>query len=165
MTQVLEIFFLNDLDEYLEVEVSPRGRHLVIMLDGYRNELVRTLPLLPRKVDVDNPCLSRPDATSCDTRWKAVVSIPKEYLPRDTNRFNAYAIHGDDFGQAHGDHLHYESLFPVDPAVTPEQDAPDFHYLEAFQPLDLTEIGYEPPTSLSDVWTSAKAPEQNLVNK
>ncbi len=45
---MVEAFFLNDADEYLELEFSPQGFYLFIMLDGYRNDVVSTLPLMPQ---------------------------------------------------------------------------------------------------------------------
>jgi hypothetical protein len=44
---VVEIFFLNDAGQYLEVEVSPRGRYLFLLLDGERNDVLSTLPVFP----------------------------------------------------------------------------------------------------------------------
>ncbi len=43
----MEAFFLNDDDEYLELEFSPQGLYLFIMLDGYRNDVLTKLPLMP----------------------------------------------------------------------------------------------------------------------
>ncbi len=45
--QVVEAFFLNDDDRYLELEFSPQGLYLFIMLDGYRNDVLSLLPLMP----------------------------------------------------------------------------------------------------------------------
>ena len=55
--------------------------------------------------------------------------------------------------------MHYESLFPVDPNVV---EKPDFHYLDAFQPINLASIGYEVETSLPDIWVDAKSSAQNF---
>ena len=35
--EVVEAFFLNDKDQYLEVEFGPHGQHIVLLLDGRRN--------------------------------------------------------------------------------------------------------------------------------
>ena len=35
--EVVEAFFLNDQDQYLEVEFGPHGQHIVLLLDGGRN--------------------------------------------------------------------------------------------------------------------------------
>ncbi len=35
--EVLEVFFLNDDVRYFEMEFSPRGRHLVLMLRSERD--------------------------------------------------------------------------------------------------------------------------------
>jgi len=45
--QVVGVFLANDDDEYLEIEFSPHGSYLLIMLDGYRNKILEKLPLFP----------------------------------------------------------------------------------------------------------------------
>ena len=35
--EVVEAFFLNDKDQYLEVEFGPHGQHIVLLLNGRRN--------------------------------------------------------------------------------------------------------------------------------
>lgn len=42
---VVEMFFLNDKDEYLEVELGPWGEHLLLLLKGERNTINHSLPL------------------------------------------------------------------------------------------------------------------------
>lgn len=37
--EVVEAFFLNDKDQYLEVEFGPHGQHIVLLLDGRRNAI------------------------------------------------------------------------------------------------------------------------------
>jgi len=49
--QVVEVFLLNDDDQYLEIELSPYGSYLVIPLDGYRNKVLEELPV---PVEVNN---------------------------------------------------------------------------------------------------------------
>lgn len=39
--------------------------------------------------------------------WTGAAKIPEIYFPRQTNKFNAYAIHGS------GNTRRYEALFPV----------------------------------------------------
>ena len=34
---MVEAFFLNHKDQYLEVEFGPHGQHIVLLLDGRRN--------------------------------------------------------------------------------------------------------------------------------
>lgn len=42
---VVEMFFLNKNDEYLEVELGPWGQHLLLLLQGERNAIKHSLPL------------------------------------------------------------------------------------------------------------------------
>lgn len=42
---VVEMFFLNKNDEYLEVELGPWGQHLLLLLKGERNAIKHSLPL------------------------------------------------------------------------------------------------------------------------
>ena len=35
--EVVEAFFLNDNDQYLELEFGPHGQHLALLLNGNRN--------------------------------------------------------------------------------------------------------------------------------
>ena len=35
--EVVEAFFLNSEDRYLEVEFGPHGQHIALLLDGRRN--------------------------------------------------------------------------------------------------------------------------------
>ena len=35
--KVVEAFFLNSEDRYLEVEFGPHGQHIALLLDGRRN--------------------------------------------------------------------------------------------------------------------------------
>ena len=37
--EVVEAFFLNDKEQYLELEFGPHGNHLMLMLDGNRNAI------------------------------------------------------------------------------------------------------------------------------
>ena len=37
--EVVEAFFLNEADQYLEVEFGPHGQHIVLLLDGRRNAI------------------------------------------------------------------------------------------------------------------------------
>ena len=43
--EVVELFLLGDDDRYLEIELSPHGHHLVLVLHGERNPIQRELPL------------------------------------------------------------------------------------------------------------------------
>ena len=57
-----------------------------------------------------------------------------------------------EWGEASPADVFYQSLYPVDPNIVPQ---PDFHYLQAFQPIDLQSIGYEQSASMSDLWEEA----------
>lgn len=162
--EVVEAFFLNDLNEYLELEFSPRGRYLILLLDGYRNTLLSKLPLFPDGVSyLNSPCQDK-SWTSCGHRWQASMTVPTEYLPRNFNRFNAYAIHAEDYGvgKVESDKIHYESLFPADPKV---QKNADFHYLDGFKEVDLKTLDFKPPTELSPLWKAAREDAQPFVFK
>ena len=41
--EVVEAFFLNTEDQYLEVEFGPHGQHIVLLLDGRRNAVKSVL--------------------------------------------------------------------------------------------------------------------------
>ena len=129
--EVAEVFFLNDQNDYLEVELSPHGQHLLLLLHGRRNSFKDQLPL---------------DFTTHITkdRWTGRATIPYHYFPPKVTKFNAYAIHGS------GTNRTYESLYPV-PAGN--YSDPDFHKLEYFQPIDFTHMLKNwSPTYTSEEW-------------
>ena len=37
--EVVEAFFLNDQEQYLELEFGPHGQHLMLILNGNRNAI------------------------------------------------------------------------------------------------------------------------------
>ena len=37
--EVVEAFFLNDKEQYLELEFGPHGQHLMLLLNGNRNAI------------------------------------------------------------------------------------------------------------------------------
>ncbi len=110
-----------------------------------------SLPSWLQGASYSNPCSdSGPD---CSSRWTTAAAIPREYLPFQVTKFNAYAIHGEPWGEAAPEEIFYESLYPADPEVVP---APDFHYLDAFQPIDLEgEVGYQQSEEESELWVQA----------
>ncbi len=55
----------------------------------------------------------------------------------------------------------YEALYPTDPAIS-GNDGPSFHYLEGFQTIDLSEIGYEEQEEYSDTWKVAIPDGDNI---
>jgi len=109
--EVVEAMFLaSKMQHYLELEFSPHGQHLVLLLKGARNAIKHSLAL-EYKADIE------------ETVWKGMAKVPKAYFPDNFDVWNAYAIHGT------GDDKVYKSLFPV------PGDAPDFHRLHDFKPL------------------------------
>lgn len=116
--EVVEAFFLNDQDDYLEVELSPHGQHLVLMLRGERNAVKQQLPITYT-------------AAIHGHAWQGNAIIPGRYFPQDVTKFNAYAIHGSDPSRV------YESLYPV---PTGKFSDPDFHKLSYFRTIDFQSI-------------------------
>ncbi|XP_068227156.1 uncharacterized protein [Palaemon carinicauda] len=131
--EVVEMFFLNDNDEYLEVELGPWGEHLLLMLKGARHVIKHSLAL---------DYFAERDETA--GTWKGSAMIPPEYFPPKVSRMNAYAIHGVD------DERQYESLYPA-PFEDPDYPAPDFHRLELFRPIDF-EFQLANNSEYSDLW-------------
>lgn len=117
--EVVEAFFLNDEDNYLEIELSPHGQHLNLLLCGVRNIVKRELPCTYKVSIKDNG------------RWIGEAVFPASYFPKGVTKFNAFAIHGSEPDRA------YEALYPV-PVGTAKQ--PDFHNLSVFEPIDLRRL-------------------------
>ncbi|BFZ15144.1 hypothetical protein BsWGS_18186 [Bradybaena similaris] len=129
--EVVEAFFLNDNNQYLEVELCPHGQHLLLMLNGQRKMVKDQLPLTHFNATIDGD------------RWLGEAILPRSYFPPGVTRFNAYAIHGE------GPNRIYESLFPA----TWKLDQPDFHRLEFFQGMDMTEMFSDyNKNEVSDLW-------------
>merc|ERR1719150_2960909 len=111
--EVVEAFFLNDKEQYLELEFGPHGQHLMLILNGNRNAIKHSLPLeYSAKIDLEKKT------------WTGTARVPAAYFPPDVNKWNAYAIHGV------ADLRMYEALFESSGAQ------PDFHQLEKFRPFD-----------------------------
>jgi len=114
--EVVELFFLaSSTNHYLELEFSPHGHYLVLLLTDRRKLLKQLLPLPYYKVEIPS-----------SDRWIGRAHIPRSLFPAHVDRFNAYAIHGQD------DKRTYESLYPA----TIDSEKPDFHQLEFFQTLN-----------------------------
>jgi len=122
--EVVEVFFLGENDEYLEIEVAPSAHYLMLYLAGVRNATNQTLPLPYPVLTVQYP---REDPN----RWAGQILVPKEYFPCGVSKFNAYAIHKSDPNR------NYMSLFPVPTGAYPE---PDFHRLEYFEAIQFPEV-------------------------
>ena len=113
--EVVELFFLSSSSgHYLELEFSPQGHYLVLLLTARRQIFQQMLPVSDFQVE-------RPSAD----RWIGRARIPRSLFPARVDRFNAFAIHGL------ADTRTYEALYPG-PA---QRAAPDFHRLEDFQGL------------------------------
>ena len=92
VSQVVEVYFLNDADQYLQVELSPHGQFNVLLFRGHRDEIIEALPL---KVVIENNC----KAEDCPEGWTGNFVIPKCYLPIKVSKFNAHAQHGGKWGR------------------------------------------------------------------
>ncbi len=84
----MEAFFLNDDNQYLEVEISARGRFFLLLLNGARHDVLHTLPLHPQGVDIHNPCLESSGAAidGCNKTWSASAVIPHSYVPPNVSK-------------------------------------------------------------------------------
>lgn len=130
--EVVEAFFLNNDDQYLEVELSPHGEHLVLLLNGRKNNVVQQLPL-------------QYYAKTYGKTWTGVAYLPLEYFPYKVTKFNAFAIHGE------GKNRKYLALYP---APKGKFQDPDFHRLEYFKPIDMHRLPPFFPKEIkpSDLW-------------
>lgn len=106
--EVVELMLLGENQRYLEVELSPHGHALVLMLAGERNIVHRDLAM-------------HHHAAIDGARWRSRAHIPRLWLPEHTRRINAFSMHGE------RRHLAWKS---------PGGALPDFHRLEAFGDLD-----------------------------
>jgi len=114
--EVAEVFFLGKKEKYLEIELSPHGQHLLLLLNGVRKKFMDKLPI-KYTATIDR----------ANNTWTGTAIIPIDYFPPDVSKINAYAIHGS------GVNRRYESLYPASSDVS----NPDFHRLEFFKPFDL----------------------------
>jgi len=137
--EVVEIFFLSSKDNmYLEVEFGPHGHHLGLLLNGRQKCIKHSFPI-DYKAEIDRE----------NGKWNGHAKLPREYFPTNVDKFNAYAIHGDE------PHRVYRSLFPV-----PGQAA-DFHRLEYFQ--DFGDGGKQllgQSNEMSEIWKNALEEKQ-----
>jgi hypothetical protein len=108
--EVVELFLLGAADRYLEIELSPHGHHLALVLDGPRN-VTQRLPALAFESRIEGD------------RWSGRATAPAAWLPGGLARGNAYAIHGVGAARRH------LAAYP------PGGDAPDFHRLHTFPPI------------------------------
>lgn len=134
--EVVELFLLSSTTKhYIELEFSPHGHYLVLLLTDERQVLktMLTLPWFYTNITENG-------------RWYGQALIPQAHLPANIDRFNAYAIHGKDEQRT------YQALYPAPSNST----KPDFHRLELFQP-----INFELLISITDKdgesWNTGKA--------
>merc|ERR1712228_401964 len=72
--EVAEAFFLNDKDQYLEVEFGPHGQHIMLLLDGRRNAIKHTLPL-EYTASIDRETMT----------WRGEARLPRSFFPPDVS--------------------------------------------------------------------------------
>ncbi len=108
--EVVELFVAHG-ERYTELELGPHGHHLLLRLDGARRVVASGLP-----VDYS--------ARVAGSRWTGRARVAAEHLPPEPWTGNAYAIHGV------GHTRRYLAAYPV------WGEAPDFHRLEHFRPLE-----------------------------
>lgn len=121
--EVVELMVVGADDAYLEVELSPHGRHLVLLLQGERN-IVRRGATLDYQARIDGQ------------RWSGVAHIPTDCLPSSIEtieRLNAFAIHGTQ------EQRRYLAWRPTGGR------RPDFHRLAAFGSFGDCAIEEAPP--------------------
>lgn len=118
--EVVEVFLLNDHDEYLEIEMGPKGQYLVLSLKGYRHVVKAPIQLKSYKSNV----------TGFGRSWMGEAVIQHSILPKKITRFNAFSIYGPN------DTRIYQALFPA-PTNDPKYPKPDFHKLELFKPISI----------------------------
>lgn len=108
--EVVELFLLGADERYLELELGPHGHQLALQLRGRRNVEAQGLALAYA-------------AARQGARWRGSARVPRAWLPPGLGAANAYAIHGRGAGRRH---------LAAHPVPGP---APDFHRLDAFEPL------------------------------
>ena len=115
--EVVQVFFLGEHDCYLELMFGPKGHYVAYYLEGVRNVVNKTLDLRSYSASIDGKV------------WSGRALIPTDYFPPLLDKFNAFAIHGKNESRQ------YLALFP---ATKDTADGPDFHKMQFFQPLNLT---------------------------
>lgn len=114
--EVVELFVAGeergDDVEYLEVELSPHGHHLVLRLAGVRRVVESGLELEYRAVIEGG-------------RWRGEARLPRSWLPPPPHRAAAFALHGT------GARRRHLSSVPL------RGDAPDFHQPHRFPKVEL----------------------------
>ncbi|KAL7981976.1 hypothetical protein Chor_001033 [Crotalus horridus] len=75
-------------------KMPMHGQHLVLFLCGKRNICRKELPLIF-------------EVSKTTTKWRGRAHLPWNFFPPNTDRFNAFAIHGTDVNRT------YEALYPI----------------------------------------------------
>ena len=136
--EVVECFFVADhprqVVDYLELEFGPHGQHLGLVLHGVRNAIKHSFPMQYHA-----------HINEKDKSWTGKAVVPKKYFPSGVNKFNAYAINGQDEDRI------YKALYPV------PGPQPDYHRLEYFLPYD----GRFIDGLYSHFWSSALSDQGN----
>lgn len=118
--EVVELFFLSSTsNHYLELEFSPHGHYLVLLLTDRRQIFKQMLPISDYQIEYPST-----------DRWIGRASIDRSLFPAHVDRFNAYAIHGDEKNRT------YEALYPA----TADSAQADFHRLEFFQSIQFDSL-------------------------
>ncbi|KAI6212078.1 hypothetical protein M3Y96_00502100 [Aphelenchoides besseyi] len=142
--ECVELFFMNEQGQYLEVELGPHGHWLVLLHESYRK-------CFNNGEEIELEVQNRFDGD----QWICTAEIPLAYLPGAVTRFNCYALHGS------GENRHYEALGPMTDGLL---KTPDFHRKEYFCRFDSRRVipeGYnrKPFNDLKygDMWESVNA--------
>ncbi|KAI9563048.1 hypothetical protein GHT06_010505 [Daphnia sinensis] len=130
--EVIELFLANDENQYVEIELGPWGQHIVLLLNGVHKTIRHSLPLRYKVIQRTE-----------SGRWQGQAIIPASYLPPNVTKMNAYAIHGSGVKRT------YEALYPVPQG---QFENPDFHRLDFFRPVNVSEFLAKPVTSFSPIW-------------
>ncbi|ETE69092.1 hypothetical protein L345_05116 [Ophiophagus hannah] len=135
-----EAFFLN-------YQTQQHDQHLVLFLCGKRNICRKELPL---KFEVSRST----------TKWRGCAHLPWNFFPPNTDRFNAFAIHGSDMNRT------YEALYPIPQNEVHCNQKPDFHHLEYFKNFSFKQLmGEDWKQIKSDLWESWENDVISVVKK
>jgi len=133
--EVAETFFLcKNTSQYVELEFGAHGEHLVLFLNGRRNDIMKMLPL-NYTASIDQK----------KKRWSGQADVPADYFPPNVTHFNAYAIHNQ---QINGSEPIYKALYPS------SGEKPDFHDLDSFKEFSELHL-LKTITDYSDIWKEA----------
>ena len=83
--------FLNHADEYVQIEVNPRGIYNVNFFSGRNHIVLNSLPLFPENVISNNTCPineTLPSCASyCNNFWTGTVTLPEDYMPINVTKW------------------------------------------------------------------------------